>query len=247
MFSSDSRSQNEIVHGQHLASGNPELMWNWGTPAGKVRARRRGQLLIESAGLKTGMKVIEVGCGTGLFTEILAASGAHILAVDISPDLLEIARKRNLRPELVEFRQMSFEDGQVDGPFDAIVGSSVLHHLNMVPALQRMYELLKPGGVIAFAEPNMLNPQVWAERNIPAIRKRNNVSPDETAFIRWRLSRDLAQIGFIDISIQNVDWLHPATPHSMIDFVYKLGLVMERLPLIREFSGSMLIHAVRPC
>ncbi|HVF09761.1 MAG TPA: class I SAM-dependent methyltransferase [Abditibacteriaceae bacterium] len=181
----DERGRNEILHGQILAAtGNPEAVWNWDTPAGRVRAQRRGKLLIKAAGLKAGMRVMEVGCGTGLFTEIMAASQAHILAVDISPDLLALARRRSLPPDRVEFREMRFEDGALDGPFDAIVGSSILHHLDMAAALRRMYELLKPGGVIAFAEPNMLNPQIWAERHIPAIRKRNFASPDETAIVR---------------------------------------------------------------
>jgi len=243
----EERGQHEIEHGKLLAnSGNPELIWNWDTPAGKVRATRRGRLLSMAAGLKPGMRVMEVGCGTGLFTEMMAPRGAHILAVDISPDLLELARARNLPPEVVEFRLMRFEDGEADGPFDAIVGSSVLHHLEMKTALRRMYELLKPGGVIAFAEPNMLNPQVWVERNIPAVRERNGASPDETAIVRWKLSRDLSEIGFTDIQIRNTDWLHPATPAPLIPIIQNIGLLLEALPGIKEFTGSVLIKARKP-
>jgi 2-polyprenyl-3-methyl-5-hydroxy-6-metoxy-1,4-benzoquinol methylase len=247
MTPSNERSQHEIEHGRRLAeSGDPELIWNWASPAGQVRARRRARLIGDAAGLKPGMRVMEVGCGTGLFTELMSAYGAHILAVDISPDLLALARKRHLPPDLVSFREMRFEEGDIEGPFDAITGSSVLHHLDMIPALRRMYELLKPGGVIAFAEPNMLNPQIWAERHIPAIRDRHHVSPDETAIVRWKLARDLAQIGYTAIQIRNVDWLHPATPEPLIGAVYRLGLLLERIPLIREFSGSVLIRAKRP-
>src|SRR5258707_1299687 len=214
------RNQHEILHGVRLAAtGNPEAVWNWDSPAGKVRAKRRAQLLSEAAELKPGMHVMEVGCGTGLFTELLASTGATILAVDISSELLALAEKRNLPRDTVEFRTIRFEDVDIDEPFDAIVGSSVLHHLDVYPALQRIYELLKPRGVIAFAEPNMLNPLVWTERYIPAIRVRNGVSPDETAIIRYRLARDLAQIGFTEISVRNVDWLHPATPSPLINVV----------------------------
>ncbi|MEP7289257.1 MAG: methyltransferase domain-containing protein [Chloroflexota bacterium] len=247
MTSLSDRSQHEIDHGQKLRdSGNPERIWNWDTPAGKVRAQRRARLIAEAAQLKPGMHVMEVGCGTGLFTELMSVYGAHILAVDISPELLEIANKRNLLPALVEFREMRFEDGAVDGPFDAIVGSSVLHHLEMKTALQRMFELLKPGGVIAFAEPNMLNPQIWAERNIAAVRERNGASPDETAIVRWQLARDLAEIGFVDCNIRNTDWLHPSTPQALIPLVSNLGLVLESIPGIKEFTGSVLIQASRP-
>lgn len=243
----DDRSAHEIEHGKFLVgSGNPELIWNWDTPAGRKRAQRRGRLLSQAAGLKPGMRVMEVGCGTGLFTEMMAHSGAHILAVDVSPEILVMARERGLAPELVEFREMRFEDGAADGPFDAIVGSSVLHHLEMKTALRRMYELLTPGGVIAFAEPNMLNPQIWAERNIDTIRRRNGASPDETAIVRWRLARDLRDLGFTEISIRNTDWLHPATPERWMPLVWTVGLVLEAIPGVQEFSGSVLIRARKP-
>jgi 2-polyprenyl-3-methyl-5-hydroxy-6-metoxy-1,4-benzoquinol methylase len=241
------RARNEIAHGQKLASsGNPEDIWNWNSPAGRVRAQRRGKLIAETAQLKPGMRVMEIGCGTGLFTEIFARYGASILAVDISPDLLSYARARHLPPELVEFREMRFEDCDLDNPFDAVVGSSVLHHLDMNAALQTIYNLLKPGGTMVFAEPNMLNPQVWAERNIPAVRERNGASPDETAIVRWRMAHDLATIGFTDIHLRNIDWLHPATPKSFIPIISRVGLLLEQVQLIREFSGSILISARRP-
>jgi 2-polyprenyl-3-methyl-5-hydroxy-6-metoxy-1,4-benzoquinol methylase len=244
MTTLDERFQHEIEHGRLLVqSGNPERIWNWDSPAGKVRAARRGQLLIETAGLKHGMRTMEIGCGTGLFTELLATSGAFILAIDISPDLLALARSRKLPPEQVEFREMRFEDSDEIGIFDAIVGSSVLHHLDIALALPRMYTLLKPGGRIAFAEPNMLNPQVWAERHIPSIRRRNGVSEDETAIIRWQLSKNLRAIGFRNITIRNVDWLHPQTPQPLIRAVYNFGLVLEKIPVIKEFSGSVIICA----
>ncbi|MCH2163769.1 MAG: magnesium protoporphyrin IX methyltransferase [Marinovum sp.] len=42
----------------------------------------------------TGRRVLDAGCGTGMVTEILAARGANVVAVDISPQLIDIARKR---------------------------------------------------------------------------------------------------------------------------------------------------------
>jgi hypothetical protein len=60
------------------------------------------------------------------------------------------------------------------------------------------------------------------------------------------LARDLAAIGFINIEIRNVDWLHPRTPKLLIRSVYIAGLFLERMPLIKEFTGSVLITARRP-
>lgn len=247
MSTLEEKTKHEILQGQRLAEeGNPELIWNWDTPAGRIRARRRGTLLGAAAGLRPGMQVLEVGCGTGLFTAIMAERGAHILAIDLSPHLLEFARVKNLPTDLVQFREMRFEDSLDAGPYDAIVGSSILHHLDIPQALRAMYHLLRPDGVIAFAEPNMLNPQVWAERHIAPIRNRAHVTPHETAIVRWNTARLLKQIGYSDISIRNFDWLHPATPQRLIGFASKLGKLVEHIPAMQEFSGSVLIRAARP-
>jgi hypothetical protein len=60
----DQRIQNEIEHGKFLASHNAGEIWNWETPAGKIRWDRRVGMLTDS--LKSGMKVLEIGCGIGL-------------------------------------------------------------------------------------------------------------------------------------------------------------------------------------
>ncbi len=247
MTSLEERSQNELLHGRELVErGDPEAAWNWNTSAGQIRAQRRAELISKSAGLGMGMRVLEVGCGTGLFTELFSKSGAQILAVDISPDLLNIAKQRGLDSRHVEFREMRFEDSKLEGPFDAIIGSSVLHHLDLKIALQNIYGLLKPKGTIAFAEPNMLNPQIWAERNVDFVRRISNTSPNESAFVSRKLSDELTGIGYVRVSVQNFDWLHPLTPRPMIGFVSLLGSILEQLPIIRSLSGSVLIHGERP-
>jgi SAM-dependent methyltransferase len=240
------RGENEIAHGRKLAGEDPELVWGWGTPAGRLRAARRGALVAEAAGLTEGTHALEVGCGSGLFTEMFAARGARLLAVDISPDLLEYARRRGLPAGRVEFREVEFERCALDGPFDAVIGSSVLHHLEQPAALGRMFDLLRPGGVLSFAEPNLLNPQVFAERTLRFLPCFRYVSPDETAFVRWRLARTLREVGFVEVSIRPFDWLHPSTPRPLIPLVRALGAVLERLPLAREFAGSLCIRAIRP-
>lgn len=242
----NTRSDHEIEHGRFLASASAEDIWGWGTPAGRLRARRRAEFIAGGAGLGPGKKVLEVGCGTGLFTELIAASGAEVLGVDISPELLELARKRNLPADRIKFVTARFEDCDIHGPFDAVVGSSVLHHLEYKPALARILQMLKPGGAISFAEPNMLNPQIAAQKNIPWLKKKLGDSPDETAFIRWGLARLLRETGFTDIAIRPFDWLHPYTPRPLIPLVRSMGLLVEKLPLVKEFSGSLYIFARKP-
>ena len=240
------KAEREVIHGKMIADRNPESIWGWKTPAGRARALRRAEWISASANLGPGRTVLEIGCGTGMFTEMFALSGARIVAVDISYDLIEIARSRGLPDKQVVFLQKRFEDCDVDGPFDAVIGSSVLHHLDIQEALAKIYELLKPGGIMSFAEPNMLNPQIMVQKNVPLIKARMGDSPDETAFFRRRIRHLLLKAGFAGVSILPCDWLHPATPASLIDIVAKAGRILEKLPVIREFAGSLYIRCHRP-
>jgi SAM-dependent methyltransferase len=243
---SGKRASNEIEHGRYLAERDPDVAWGWGTPAGQRRAERRARLIAEGAGLRPGMRVLEIGCGTGLFTAHFAATGAEILAVDISADLLALARQRRGAMPNVRFQLAQFEELATAEQFDAVIGSSVLHHLDIDLALRHAYRLLKPGGAGSFAEPNLLNPQIFLERHVPAIRRRLHVSPDETAFVRWRFAATLSRHGFEQIEMTPFDWLHPYTPAGVMAPVQAIGRVLERLPLVREFAGSLAIRCRKP-
>ena len=244
------RVANEIAHGRMLAAAESEEMWGWTSRAGQSRARRRANLIATAADLGPGRTVLEIGCGTGMFTEHFAATGARIIAVDVSPDLLAKAIDRRLPADRVRFEQRRFEtlersDAAIEpwaaAGFDAIVGSSVLHHLDIPVAIETCRRLLAPRGRMVFAEPNLLNPQVWMERTFRGWFP--YVSPDETAIVRWRLQRQLLQAGFSDVVITPFDWLHPSTPALLIGAVGGAGRVFERVPGLREFAGSVLIAA----
>ena len=235
------RFANEIEHGRYLVTGCAEEIWGWKTPAGRLRAERRAALVLEGARVGPGSKVLEIGCGTGVLTEIFARSGADITSVDLSPELLQVARERGL--PRVRFLEKNFEDCDVEGPFDAVIGSSVLHHLELERTWPKIFSLLKPGGRMSFAEPNMLNPQIYCERHFR--RFFPQVSPDETAFVRFQLRRDLERNGFSSVAIKPFDWLHPYTPVRLIPAVSGLGKVLEAIWPCREFSGSLWIQAQR--
>jgi ubiquinone/menaquinone biosynthesis C-methylase UbiE len=238
------RKDHERAHGKFLAPNAVEI-WGWGTPAGLERARRRAELLIERASIKPGMKVLEFGCGTGMFSRRIAAAGALLTAIDLSPDLIAEAQKEqgpNVAYQIGDIEMLPFNDAA----FDAVVGSSVLHHVQVEKALTNALRVLKPGGMIAFAEPNMLNPQIAIQKNIPYIKRKMGDSPDETAFFRWPMARLLKQLGFIDIVVKPYDFLHPATPKKFIPFAKKVTYMLESIPIIREIAGSIILSARKP-
>jgi len=237
------RITKEIQHGRFLAKQGAGEIWNWESPAGRERWKRRVQML--SGHLRPGMTILEIGCGTGYFTRELTRHGADIVAIDVSPDLLEIAKAKYSAPNVRYEIQNAYALTYVDAMFDSVVGSSILHHLEIEEALREIYRVLKPGGTIYFTEPNMLNPQIAMQKNIPWIKRRLGDSPDETAFFRWPLRRLLEQTGYRDVRIDPFDFLHPKTPVPLIDRLNAVGHFLENVPVISEFAGSLYIRAVK--
>jgi hypothetical protein len=60
------------------------------------------------------------------------------------------------------------------------------------------------------------------------------------------LPAKLLSAGFEALEINAFDWLHPNTPERLIDLVDNIGRSIEKIPLLREFAGSLLIKACRP-
>jgi ubiquinone/menaquinone biosynthesis C-methylase UbiE len=210
-----------------------------------MRVARRSALLVNAAGVEPGARVLELGCGTGEYTERIARTGAFLVALDLVPDLLRVAASRALptTTQLVlgDAESLPFPDSS----FDAVVGNAVLHHLRLDSALDEIRRVLRPGGRCAFTEPNMLNPQVALTKNVPAIKRFLGDTPHETAFIAPRLRRRIERR---DLRVQRVapfDFLHPAVPALAVPLVQRLEAQLERLPLVAQIAGSLLVVASR--
>jgi SAM-dependent methyltransferase len=234
------RATREVEHWRRIAD-RAEDYWGWTTAAGRLRAERRVGWLLDRGAIGPGAWCLEVGCGTGFFTAELARSGARIDAVDISPELLQRARLRVNAPGVTFILGDAHAAESLRGPYDAVVGISVLHHLDLARALPTLVGALKPGGRLAFSEPNMRNPQIWLQKNIGWIKRRAGDSPDETAFYRGELLALLARQGLTGLEVRPFDWLHPATPRPLIPLVATVGSVFERIPGLRQVGGSLAI------
>lgn len=231
--------QREQEHGRRLAGRGAEEVWGWRSAAGQARADRRAGFFRER--LAPGMLALELGCGTGLFTRKVASRGAHLAAIDLSRSLLGEAVARGAPEGVGFFVADAHRLPYAESTFDLVYGSSVLHHLDVVACLAECFRILRPGGWIVFAEPNMCNPQILAERKVPSIRRMTGTSPDETAFVRFRLARRLRDGGFLRVSVKPHEFLHPATPRRLIPVMQRVTTLLERLPGAREIAGSLLI------
>jgi hypothetical protein len=103
--------------------------------------------------------------------------------------------------------------------------------------------IMEKSGKLIFAEPNMLNPQIFIQKNVPCIKRWMGDSPDETAIVRFNMVKLLQKTGYKNVRIFPYDFLHPAIPQSLTDIFSTIGQVIEKIPLLKEIAGSVIIYA----
>lgn len=241
-----SPKERELAHWKGLKERADQIL-GWQTPQGSARADRRARLFREMAKMQSRSVVLEVGCGTGEFAYRIAPHVGELWATDLSPDLLsQCATKiqQHCPSSSVVFQIQDITELQLPADkFDAVYGCSVLHHVNPRLALREIHRVLKKEGRCAFSEPNMLNPQIALQKNVPYLKRRVGDTPDETAFFSWELRRLLRETGFVEFSVVHFDFLHPLVPVRWISVVENIGIILERLPVVRAFSGSLMFVA----
>jgi SAM-dependent methyltransferase len=108
------------------------------------------QLLMEAVSVKSGTRVLDIGCGPGNVAGELATAGGDVDGVDYSEPMLEVAKKNHpgIRFHFANAEKLPFDDGT----FDAVISSLAVHHLaRPAEVFKEVHRVLKPGGSFAWA------------------------------------------------------------------------------------------------
>ena len=97
--------------------------------------------------------VLEIGCGIGELARLLAQRADHVLALDLSPQMIRRASELstqypNISFQIADVQTQQFEQGQ----FDAVLSVATIHHLPMVEMLAQIKDALAPAGTIAILD-----------------------------------------------------------------------------------------------
>lgn len=110
------------------------------------------------AGLRPGMRVLDIGSGPGDVSFIaarLVGPTGTVLGVDAAPAMVELARARAAEKGLstVHFTQSAIDAITLDEPVDAVIGRLILMHLpDPAATVRHLVSFVRPGGVVAFSE-----------------------------------------------------------------------------------------------
>jgi ubiquinone/menaquinone biosynthesis C-methylase UbiE len=122
---------------------------------------------VRLSGLQAGARVVDLGCGSGVFTNVLHRRGYQCVGIDLSPNLIAIAR--------ANFNGIEFRTGDIerlplpDSSFDGVLLSGVLHHLpERSRCAAEVFRILRPGGKFVAFDPNRMNPFMYLYRDRPS-------------------------------------------------------------------------------
>jgi 2-polyprenyl-3-methyl-5-hydroxy-6-metoxy-1,4-benzoquinol methylase len=213
-----------------------------------IRLKRRAEWMIRQMEASSGKKVLEIGCGTGYVSFVIAkATGMKVLGSDLCIPFIEEARGKyvlpNLSFEVLDFNKVA---ENLSETFDYIIGNGILHHLyyNLDEVFINFRKLLNPGGKIIFMEPNIYNPYVSAIFKNKTLRKKARLEPDEMAFSKSFISEKLKKHNYSNIDVQYRDFLLPGIPKLLIRPSIVVGNILEKTPL-KVVSQSILISATK--
>jgi ubiquinone/menaquinone biosynthesis C-methylase UbiE len=181
---------------------------------------RYPQALIDRMATRPGLRVLDVGAGTGILSAQLAAAGADVLAVEPDEQMAAVCGSKGIL-----FERSTFEDWQAGGrTFDLITFGQSFHWVDPAVALPKLASLLNPGGRLVLTW-NRIRPAEPLRQEIESISAEfgaatpaaNSANNAETALQTLLRTSDFA-VERIEISedlqYSGEDWLSLVFTHS---------------------------------
>ena len=203
-----------------------------------------------TAHLGPGDRVLELGCGANSLGWELAERGCDVVAIDISPVAVahfsDEAAQRGI--DTIEFVAMNAETLDFDADsFDAVVGTGILHHLDLDLAYGEVARVLRPAGQAVFYEPLGHNPLINAYRDrTPDMR-----TIDEHPLTRRDIRRAATYFGSVRTSMHECASLGAALAPTRIagrvrPVLHGLDRAMLALPGFRWLAWITVIRLSAP-
>jgi ubiquinone/menaquinone biosynthesis C-methylase UbiE len=94
-------------------------------------------------------EALDIGCGTGEFSRLLASRSGRVLGLDLSPNMIRLAAERSARFTNIDFRVADVLTTELPAErFDCVATIATLHHLPLAEVLPKIKRALRPGGVL---------------------------------------------------------------------------------------------------
>ncbi len=199
-----------------------------------------------------GLKLLDVGCGTGYHLERYKKRGFSIIGVDGSPEMLKQARIAN--PE-IEFQECDVDHIPLeDKSFDVIMCIEVLRYVpDIEPCLKEISRLLKPGGIALVTASPILQASLYPLVNkITSSKQVGNYTNLKQFFhSKGELEKKFKGAGFSTVEVHGVyggsiNWVEQVAPGVMPPLLRvweKVDSLTADAPILKNFANMFLVYA----
>ncbi len=154
------------------------------------------EAFVRLSGLPKGARVADLGCGSGVFTNLLHQAGYDSTGVDISRKLVVAAQAKYPHLQFMEgdIEKLPFPSGSLDG----VLLSGVFHHLpDTSKCAAEVFRVLRSGGKFVAFDPNRMNPfmYLYRDRSSPFYSP-IGVTENERPVLAWEVAAAFEQAGF---------------------------------------------------
>jgi SAM-dependent methyltransferase len=207
---------------------------------------RKVEMALELADAPRASRVLEVGCSFGHQTFLLANHFAHVTAVDISQESIDLARRRasawnvtNISFEVADAEMLS---ELVDASFDAVFCFSTVRfcpHPDI--ALREMHRVLRPGRRAVIDFPNADCPWYGPIKRAAGVE----THIDDRLFRVREVRALLSDAGLADVDVRPMLFTSKRVPDALLPVFRILDVIGERTPGLRGYAGILMACGTR--
>lgn len=217
--------------------------WRTRDPIIEDRLLWRAQAFRHTVHLLPGQTILELGCGELRFTRALVRVSRKENPITSVTFRSSPAVASDVLPDVELIQLQDFPGALAGRHFDCVVAMDLLDRTTSSELLEKVYELLVPGGEIVFYESNPWNP-VHKARGL--LLKLLGKRDPRNLIDRPGLYELLSDIGFIRVYAVFNDFVFAPLTRSLIWLLRNLSILLENAPAVRRLAGSILVHAQRP-
>jgi len=198
---------------------------------------------------RQGETVVDMGCGTGEFSNELRKYNLNVIGIDISEKSIQACKEKygkNIQFNVQDIEQTECEDESVD----IIFFGGILHHFpTRKKVFKEAYRILKKGGRIFAFDPNHNNLIIWVYRELLGIKTQK--TENEVLIKAKEIEEELKSAGFKEFMVKSTanitfdkHYFKKLVPFPLYYGIYiynTIERVMNMIKLLREKYGSFVI------
>ena len=202
------------------------------------------EFLDQARVLRSGDRILEIGCGIGSVVSRLSSQGYEVVGTDISCEAIEYGQKKyaGIRLEVQPAEALPYEDGA----FDVVLSFDLFEHVAATDAhLSEVRRLLRPGGHYLFQTPNKYSNVVYETLRTKSLKwRRYHPSLHSPGQLQRRLAKHGFEARFIKMNPINEFTLKKLDKLGPIGWVFK-HVNFRKLPLVLQTNLYVIGHKMK--